>query len=296
MYYLPIVAILVLIIVVLLIKIHIIRNSLCEIAEGLKDKLSADTNTLIDISSRDKYVRKLTCELNIQLRLLRKERYRYLQGDLELKEAITNISHDIRTPLTAISGYLQLLDRESKSENVERYITQVKNRTDNLKSLTDELFLYSMVTSRKKSKLEKTNVAAVLEESLISFYALMKEKNTEPVIELPSKAVYRYSNAGELNRIFSNILGNALKYTDGDIEVVMDEECRIVFTNSAKNLNAVDVGRLFDRFYTVEYSRNSTGLGLSIAKLLTERLGGNISAEYKDEKLSIKLEFPGNVG
>ena len=110
-----IIGILLLIIFVLLAKVWFLRKSAQEISEAFRDRLTADTNTLIDISTRDPYMRKLAADINTQLRLLRKERHRYQQGDLELKEAVTNISHDLRTPLTAINGYLDLLEREEKS-------------------------------------------------------------------------------------------------------------------------------------------------------------------------------------
>ena len=133
---LVIIGILLLIIFVLLAKVYFLRKSAQEISEAFRDRLTADTNTLIDISTRDPYMRKLAADINVQLRLLRKERHRYQQGDLELKEAVTNISHDLRTPLTAINGYLDLLEREEKSENVQRYLSQIRNRTEVLKNLT----------------------------------------------------------------------------------------------------------------------------------------------------------------
>ena len=111
-------------------KDYFYRKSIDEIHTEFQERLSSDTNTLIDISSSDPHLRKLASEINIQLRLLRKERHRYQQGDLELKEAITNISHDLRTPLTAINGYLDLLEREEKSETVHCYLSQIQNRTD----------------------------------------------------------------------------------------------------------------------------------------------------------------------
>jgi hypothetical protein len=92
-------------------------------------------------------------------------------------------------------------------------------------------------------------------------------------------------------KIFSNIISNAVKYSDGDFSVTMKEDGSVTFTNTAKELNAVSVGRLFDRFYTVEASRNSTGLGLSIAKLLTERMGGSIEAAYQSEQLHITVKL-----
>ena len=108
---------------------------------------------------------------------------------------------------------------------------------------------------------------------------------------MPEEPVFRELDAGAVNRIFSNIISNALKYSDGDLSVVMDKNGCVTFSNTAHNLNAVTVGRLFDSFYTVEASRNSTCLGLSIAKLLVERMGGTISAQYADNKLNIVIKI-----
>lgn len=288
---LSIIGILILIIFVLSAKVYFLRKSTEEITEAFRDRLAADTNTLVDISSRDPYMRKLASEINAQLRLLRKERHRYQQGDQELKEAVTNISHDLRTPLTAICGYLDLLDREEKSETVQRYLSQIKNRTEALKNLTEELFRYSVVSSSQELKSEKLEVVRALEESLLSFYGVMQEKGIQPQITLPEEPVYRELDKGALNRIFSNIISNALKYSDGDFSVTMDTDGCITFTNRAKELNALTVGRLFDRFYTVNAGRNSTGLGLSIAKLLTERMGGDIEARYEAEQLHIAVKL-----
>ena len=286
-----IIGILLLMIFVLLAKVYFLRKSTREIAEAFRDRLTADTNILIDISTRDPYMRELAADINTQLRLLRKERHRYQQGDLELKEAVTNISHDLRTPLTAINGYLDLLEREEKSENVQRYLSQIQNRTEVLKNLTEELFRYSVVTSSQELKPERMDVVRALEESLLSFYAVMQEKSIRPEIQLPEQPVYCELDAGAVNRIFSNIISNALKYSDGDFFVEMNDDGKITFSNRADNLNTVAVGRLFDRFYTVEASRNSTGLGLSIAKLLTERMEGNISAKYQEGRLVIEVWF-----
>ena len=286
-----IIGILLLIIFVLLAKVYFLRKSAQEIAEAFRDRLAADTNTLVDISTRDPYMRKLAADINVQLRLLRKERHRYQQGDLELKEAVTNISHDLRTPLTAINGYLDLLEREEKNETVQRYLSQIKNRTEVLKNLTEELFRYSVVTSTQDLKPERMDVVRALEESLLSFYAVMQEKGIQPKIDLPEEPVFRELDAGAVNRIFSNIIGNALKYSDGDLSVVMDKNGYVTFCNTAHNLNAVTVGRLFDRFYTVEASRNSTGLGLTIARQLMGRMNGSVDAVYKNDKLSIRIQL-----
>ena len=256
------------VIILLFLKILFLHADIDEINTKLGDHLSSDTNTLIDISSGDPHLRKLASEMNILLRLLRKERQRFQQGDLELKEAITNISHDLRTPLTAICGYLDLLEGEEKSETVQRYLSQIKNRSEALKSLTEELFRYSVVTSSQELMPERIDLVRALEESLLSFYTVMQAKGIRPQLELPDQPVWSQLDANAVNRIFSNIISNALKYSDGDFSVVLGKDGKITFSNTAKNLNPVTVGRLFDRFYTVEASRNSTGLGLSIANHL----------------------------
>lgn len=285
------VVILVVIIIMLSIKIYLMEKSVSEITEAFADRIKTDTNILIDISSRNKKMRELAARINKELRLLRKEHRRYQQGDQELKDSVTNISHDLRTPLTAICGYLNLLKREEKSGAVEEYLVQIQNRVDVLISLTEELFRYSIVTSSNELEREKINVVSVLEESLLSFYGMMQEKGIQPVIAMPEEPVWRMLDVGALNRIFSNVIGNALKYSDEDLFVDMKENGTITFSNTAKTLNPVIVSRLFERFYTVGTNYYSTGLGLSIAKLLTERMDGQIRAEYKEEMLFIIVKF-----
>ena len=223
----------------LLIKILLMKRSAQEISEKLPEILSGDTNTLIDISSKDKSMRKLADSINKQLAVLRRERLRYTQGDKELKTAITNISHDLRTPLTAICGYLDIMKNEEKSEKLAGYLDIIKDRAALMKQLTEELFRYSVI----------------------------------------------------LSRVFANIIGNALKYSDGNLRITLDDNGIITFSNTASSLDKVDVGRLFERFYTVESARNSTGLGLSIARNLVERMGGTITAEYLCNTLYIRIDF-----
>ncbi len=285
------VGILVVIIIMLSIKIYLMEKSVREIMEAFADRLKTDTNILIDISSRDKNMRELADRINTELRLLRKERRCYQQGDQELKDSVTNISHDLRTPLTAICGYLNLLKHEEKSAAVDEYLAQVQNRVDVMISLTEEMFRYSIAASSYELKRERINVVSVLGESLLSFYGMMQEKGIQPVIAMPEEPVWRMLDVSALNRIFSNIISNALKHSDGDLFVDMKENGTITFSNTAQTLNLVIVGRLFERFYTVGTNYYSTGLGLSIAKLLTERMGGQISAEYKGEMLYITVQF-----
>ena len=283
--------ILAVVIVILAIKIRMMQKSMDEICACVSEHLSSDTNQLITVSSSDKHVRHLASEIARQLTELRRQRRQYINGDRELKEAVTNISHDLRTPLTAICGYLELLEVEEMTDNTRRYVEQIANRTEALKALTEELFRYSVVSSVSDLNYEKVNVGRVLEDTLISFYGTFEHKNITPNISLPDGVIIRSLDKSALSRIFGNIISNAIKYSDGDFSVTMTDAGEITFSNTASELSSVDVGKLFDRFYTVDSARKSTGLGLSIAKLLTERMGGHISADYKGNMLSITLSF-----
>lgn len=288
-----VIGIMAVIIIALLIKIDRMQRSVKDIASDFAERLITDTNTLIDTASRDKYIRQLANEINRHLRKLREQRHRFEQGDSELKDAVTNISHDLRTPLTAIWGYLDLLEEEKMSEPVAKYIEMIRNRAELLSQLTEELFRYSVILAEGKELTKEPVVLnGVLEESIAAFYAVLTERGITPDIHIPDCKVVRRLDASSVSRVFSNLLTNALKYSDGDLVITLLENGEIVFTNKASGLDEVQVGKLFDRFYTVEAARKSTGLGLSIAKTLVEQMGGSITAQYVKERLKIRVYFP----
>lgn len=283
-----VIGIFILIVIALLVKIHLLQKSAREIEEGFADRLMTDTNTLIDISGHDKYIRSLANSVNVQLRKLREERLRFYKGDMELKNAVTNISHDLRTPLTAICGYLDLLEKEDMSGDARRYVEVIGNRTEMMAQLTEELFRYSVISATKdEMTLEETSINAVLEESIAAFYTVLAGRGMIPDIHMPEQKVIRTVDRSALSRVFSNLLNNAVRYSDGDLEITLYEDGRITFANTASGLDEVQVGRLFDRFYTVEAARKSTGLGLAIARTLVEQMDGSITANYENNRLSI---------
>ncbi len=287
------VGIMAVIIIAMFVKIRILQKAAREIETAIADRLITDTNTLIDISTGDKYMRSLANTVNIQLRKLRSERRRFRQGDTELKNAVTNISHDLRTPLTAICGYLDLLEQEDKSEAVKRYLEIIRNRTEILAQLTEELFRYSVIVSSEENAVkDPVAIGSVLEESIAAFYAALNERGIVPEIQMPQGKVIRTLDSSALARVFSNLLNNAIKYSDGDLEITLSETGEITFTNTASGLNEVQIGKLFDRFYTVEAARKSTGLGLAIARTLIERMNGTIFAKYENNRLSICIALP----
>lgn len=310
------------VIVILHCRIAALHMAMREIGEELAEKLETDTNTPITTGSRDGAIRELAENVNGWLRTLRDKRHRYEQGNRALQEAVTNVSHDIRTPLTAICGYLELLEQEEKSETAERYLAVIRNRTAELKKLTEELFVYATVVPAdiatevkcdegvingagtvdakalhgtrvfgQDENYEDVEIGEALEESILAYYGALQERQITPEVFTPDTKIVRRLNPKALSRIFANVLDNAVKYSDGDLQIRLSEDGEITFSNHAANLDEIQVGRLFDRFYTVENAAQATGIGLSIARILTEQMGGRIAAQYADGVLTIRVNL-----
>lgn len=277
----------------LLVKVIMLKRSAREITNQVEQKLGTETNMLIGISSSDRDMRKLAAELNRQLKALRDQQIRYDHGDTELKNAVTNISHDLRTPLTAIASYIELLEKTDDREKKERYIGIIKERAEALNQLTEELFRYSViVTSDAEESTEQISVGAVLEDCVLGLYAALSEQGIVPEIKITEAPVMRKVSCADLSRVFSNLLNNALKYSSGDLKITLTESGEITFANHAPEMSKVQAERLFDRFYTLENARRSTGLGLSIARVLIGQMNGTINAEYNDGMLIIRIILP----
>ena len=287
-----IIVILVIIIIALVLKIGAIYRAMDSLIDEYKNVIETETNNQIRVNTSDRHIRKTAIRLNEELKDLREAGIKYNRGNNELKTAIVNISHDLRTPLTAISGYLDLLETEEKSPEVDKYISIIAERVEALKSLTEELFKYSVVTTTVDDFAPVSlNLNSELEQALAGLYGAFVDRGITPEISIPAAKVVRTLDRKSIQRTFSNILSNALKYSDGDLKVCLTEDGVITFTNRASGISATDVGKLFNRFFTVESAHHSTGLGLSIAKLLTEKNGGSIEASLEDNNLVITLKY-----
>ena len=274
----------------LAIKLYLIKKSIKEIRVSINKIIKADTNQLLTISSSDKEMKKLANDLNKELQDLRKEKLQYQNGNQELKRIITNISHDMRTPLTAISGYIDLM-KENKEKQKE-YMKIIEKKTEELTLLTDQLFDFSKTMDiGVEMQREKCCINEILEETLANIYHFFKEKQIEPKLEICTQKIYKDLDKHSIIRVFENILSNVCKYSDGDFKVTLNEKGIITFSNKATSLDATTVQKIFDRYFTVENAKKSTGLGLSISKQLVKLNGGKISAKYVNEYLIIQIEF-----
>lgn len=277
-------------IVVLLAKIHTMKKSISYISNTLKTILEGDTNMLISCPSSDKDIVKFTRDLNRELKILRKLKLEYQNGNYELRKSITNISHDIRTPLTAIRGYLDLMKEENNLN--KRYLKIIENKISEMEVLTEELFDYTFCIDRyKECDVENICVNEVLEESIVSFYAAFKRIGIKPIVDTTFERVTRKLNRNVLFRIFENIISNSLKYSEGDFKISLFPDGTITFSNRTSKIDRMVLANIFDRFYTVENARNKSGIGLSIAKQLVEMSGGEIDASVKKGELVIRIKF-----
>ena len=276
----------------LILKLCLIKHSIKEIEKSFTYILKADTNNIITISSSDKDIKSLTININDNLTDLRKQMLQYKSGNQELKKIITNISHDLRTPLTAIKGYIDLIQQENLSNKQKQYLKIVEKKSNELTELTKQLFNFSKsIDLHIEMNKEKCCINEILEETIANYYMILKEKKIDPQIEICKEKVYRNLDKQMIIRIFENILSNISKYSDGDVKIILDHNGKVIFSNKALSLDVVTVEKLFDRYYTVENAKKSTGIGLTIAKELVERNGGKITAKYMNKRLIIEIYF-----
>lgn len=252
--------------------------------------------TPVRISSINKEIENLAIEINNLYKKNHESNLRVKENDENLKESIASMAHDLRTPLTSIMGYIQLIESDSvKDIDKNRYLKIIKKRTENLSNLINSFYDLSRIECNEyKMDLKLVDIKEIFCEVLALFYDNFLEANIEPKVVIDEKVSKVIADVESVNRIFSNLINNILKYNSGEVQfIVKDEEKFVVtkFINDAPDLNKEDVEKIFNRFYTGDSSRsdNSTGLGLSIVKALIEEMGHKIEASLEDGKLIINI-------
>lgn len=276
----------------------LLRKEVKSITYQLNKINSSKANSKILLSLRDKSLEGLALEINKTLEEKRKTETEYKKIDLELRQAISNMSHDLRTPLTSIMGYIQLIEDESLPINEKKeYMDIVKNRAKSLQALITSFYELSRLEAKEyKFEFKSLSLPNILCDIIASFYNDFINKGIEPAIDIDEKAAMVIADENAVRRVFSNLIQNMIKYGEKSVFISLKQQDNfiiIVFKNDAPNLSVEDASHLFERFFTVDRTRNgnNTGLGLAISKQLLEQMGYEISAELIDGKLGITIKF-----
>ena len=270
------------------------KKEMKNIAKQLRYLRNNETNK--QINSGTGTAVELIKELNGMLDEMRESKVEFDRKSHALEQMITNISHDLRTPLTSALGYINLIQTSDLSDEEKmREIAIIEKRLIRLEELIGSFFELSKVVSKgKEPDIAEINIISLLEESVVHYYDDFCNKNREIIINCDTHKLMMNSNSNMLMRIFDNLIGNALKHGDENLNIYVkhNEEIRMIFENRLYS-GEPDVERIFDEFYTTDISRTkgNTGLGLAIARQFTEMLGGKITASFDENIFSISLSF-----
>ena len=263
-----------------------------QITENLDEYVNIKTKSI------DKDVENLVENINLIFDSRQKVVAEKKKKEEELRASISNMSHDLRTPLTSIMGYIQMIKSEKASDDDKKeYMDIVEKRTRSLQQLITSFYDLSRIEGNEYNfKYAKINLNSILCENIALFYNDFINNNIEPIIEIEEGIKEIISDEGAITRIFSNLIGNMIKHGKNFVKITLKQENDVIITefiNKATNLTEENVDKLFDRFYTADNSRSdkNTGLGLYITRILVEKLGHNIKANLKEDNLVISIAW-----
>lgn len=241
---------------------------------------------------------KLTDTLNQVFAQQKTKRQQWIRNENRIAQTYTNLSHDIRTPLTSLDGYFQLLAQTQEPETQARYLRIIQERIHALRDILEELFTFTRLESRTYDmKLEKCDFNAIMAETMFSYYDEWERNGIYPAIDLPEGRMMVKGNEQAIRRILQNIIKNVLDHGGSRVSIALSEQegnVIAVIANEVERPEEIDVDRIFERFYKADpaRSRNSTGLGMAIAKELTGYMNGTITASLEENIFQIRLTIP----
>lgn len=278
----------------LICSIFILACSLFSVLQTIRNinkQIKEKRKIRVSLSNRD--IEELAYAINQKDALHKKLQVQIKQEEEQLKQSISNISHDLRTPLTSIQGYLTLLQECEDKQEQDQYIKIIKAKTDYLTNLVQEFYDLSVVENEQFDvECEKVDINRIVTDCLIEKYYEFGE--IQPIIQTEKSPVWIYGNNLVCKRIIENLITNAIRYADNYIEVSITHEGVFKIKNSTQSLDDIDMKLLFSKFYTADKSRTKggSGLGLYIVKELLEKINGKIeNISYKDNFLYITIRF-----
>ena len=272
-----------------LVRLTRVKRDIRHMGRRLHELTQTDTNTLLTTNTFDKDITALAESANALLSKSRRDYIETQRIEADLKRAIANISHDLRTPLTSAKGYLQMLDGlvEPGEKDAKRYMAIIQGRLETLAYLMDNLFAFSRALE-EKIVTTHVNVCNVLRDVLSDSYAELENKGFAVESSIPDTPVYRRCNEDALKRVLQNLFKNAYVHGKEYLRVELQDNT-ISIANKADGLEDIDITQIFDRFYTADAARTKkrTGLGLAIAKELVEKMGGSITARLDGDMMEL---------
>ena len=295
-----IIVVLVLISLMLITRLILIRRNLKEISRELNNTKNEDYNRQLKVTLSDKTVEKLAADMNQNLDYQKSLKMETEKSRRQLEQSISDIAHDLRTPLTVIKGNLQMLENEELSDKGREYLDISRRKADTLKEMVDEFFELSVLESDSKPvELCKLDLIGFLSEFILENETLIREKNLSPKITFPERTIYVRASKEMLSRVFSNLITNILKYAKDDFELVVEQDdgenaqAVVKVSNHVDDPSAIDIEHIFDRTYRADKARSdgSAGLGLYIAKLLVEKQKGSMQAYINEDLLVFEVKL-----
>ncbi|MCL2843422.1 MAG: HAMP domain-containing histidine kinase [Oscillospiraceae bacterium] len=283
---------------ILLIRLMRIKNDIRQLGEHLSEIAYIDTNARLVTRTFDRSVSSLIQSINAMLKKNRRDHFEAQRTETELKRAITNISHDLRTPLTAARGYLQMLEASDLDPATRaQYTGIIRGRLDNLGVLMSDLFEFARIIEGNTTlDIQQVNIANTLRDALSEAHRELEYKGFRVDIDIPDTPVVCQCDPDALRRVLQNLLKNVCIHGKAYLCVRLTGN-QIEIANQADDLDKIDVAHMFERFYTSDTSRSNknTGLGLAIAKELTAQMDGKLTASKEDNMLTMRIVLPQKI-
>ena len=274
------------------VRYFLIKREVRGIKRKLEEVMQDETNAHIGTSTFDGDMVALVESINGLLEKTRKDYLKMLKTEADLKKVITNISHDLRTPLTSAKGYLQMIEEGQLDEESRRHYSEiVKGRLNALTELLDSLFAFSYALEGELT-VKSVDVSQILRETLLSNYLELEARGFTVRSQIPEAPTYHYCDEDALARVIQNLIKNAYVHGTNFLRVKL-EEGAIEIANEIEHPDEIDTMAIFRRLYTTDAARTNkrTGLGLAIVKELTEKMGGDILAKVEGKMLVIRIKL-----
>lgn len=256
-----------------------------------------DTNKRISFYGKSRSFRRLAKDINEIIDSYDERHDRILREDKEIKDTLTNMSHDIRTPLTSLKGYFELLDQTDDPEERKKYTNIIYGRIESLSEILETMFLYTKVSNVNfKISIDPIECSKIILETMFEYYDDFQEKGYDVDIDV-DEGIRILGNEQSLKRIMQNLIRNSLVHGGGDVKLSVKPEegkkVKIILDNLLEEGQHPDPNRVFDRYYKGDASRHtgSSGVGLSVVKKLVESMNGDITAFVGNGRFRIEMTF-----